>query len=109
MACWWLRDWRDAGVWDRLHCTLLNEPGAVNRIARERARLHTASAQRQHPGQKRGDPATGAEPTNRGKPGATLHLNTDRRGTPFTARITRANRHDSEAYNQVADATQPIR
>lgn len=44
MTCWRrLRDWQDAGVWDRLHRNLLDRLGAANRIDWSRASLDSAS------------------------------------------------------------------
>ncbi len=44
VTCWRrLRDWQDAGVWDRLHRTLLDRLGEADRIDWERASLDSAS------------------------------------------------------------------
>ena len=44
MTCWRrLRDWHEAGVWDRLHRLLLDELGAADQIDWERACLDSAS------------------------------------------------------------------
>lgn len=44
MTCWRrLRDWHEAGVWDRLHQTLLDELGKADEIDWERAALDSAS------------------------------------------------------------------
>jgi transposase len=44
MTCWRrLRDWQDAGVWDRLHRTLLDRLGDADRIDWERACVDSAS------------------------------------------------------------------
>jgi transposase len=44
MTCWRrLRDWQDAGVWDRLHQTLLDRLGDADRIDWERACVDSAS------------------------------------------------------------------
>ena len=52
VTCWRrLRDWQEAGVWDRLHRALLDRLGEADRIDWSRA----APGQRQHPGQKGGD------------------------------------------------------
>ena len=52
MACWRrLRDWQAAGVWDRLHQTLLDELGTADQINWSRACLDSASV----PAKKRGD------------------------------------------------------
>ena len=44
MTCWRrLRDWQDAGVWDRLHHSLLDRLGEADRIDWSRASLDSAS------------------------------------------------------------------
>ncbi len=44
VTCWRrLRDWQAAGVWDRLHQTLLDRLGEAGRIDWERASLDSAS------------------------------------------------------------------
>jgi len=44
VTCWRrLRDWQDAGVWDRLHRTLLDRLGEAGRIDWDRASLDSAS------------------------------------------------------------------
>lgn len=44
MTCWRrLRDWQQAGVWERLHRALLDRLGEVDRIDWERACLDSAS------------------------------------------------------------------
>lgn len=44
VTCWRrLRDWQDAGVWDRLHRELLDRLGAADRIDWSRACLDSAS------------------------------------------------------------------
>ena len=44
MTCWRpLRDWQEAGVWDRLHRALLNELAAAGQIDWERACVDSAS------------------------------------------------------------------
>lgn len=44
MTCWRrLRDWQEAGVWDRLHQSLLDELGRADAIDWERACLDSAS------------------------------------------------------------------
>ena len=43
-TCWRrLRDWQDAGVWDRLHRTLLDQLGEADQIDWSRASLDSAS------------------------------------------------------------------
>jgi transposase len=44
VTCWRrLRDWQEAGVWDRLHRTLLDRLGAADEIDWSRASLDSAS------------------------------------------------------------------
>jgi transposase len=44
VTCWRrLRDWQDAGVWERLHPTLLDRLGEADRIDWSRASLDSAS------------------------------------------------------------------
>ena len=44
VTCWWrLRDWQEAGVWDRLHRELLDRLGEADRIDWSRASLDAAS------------------------------------------------------------------
>ncbi len=44
VTCWRrLRDWQDAGVWDRLHRTLLDRLGDAGRIDWDRASLDSTS------------------------------------------------------------------
>jgi transposase len=44
MTCWRrLRDWQEAGVWDRLHRALLDRLGEADRIDWSRASLDSAS------------------------------------------------------------------
>src|ERR671912_2556616 len=44
MTCWRrLREWQEAGVWERLHLVLLNRLGEADQIDRERASLDSAS------------------------------------------------------------------
>jgi transposase len=82
VTCWRrLRDWQAAGVWDRLHQTLLDRLGE----------------------------AVGPNPTDRGKPGTKRHVVGDRHGLPLDSLVTGANRHDSVVFDDVLDAIPPIR
>jgi transposase len=56
VTCWRrLRDWQAAGVWDRLHQTLLDRLGEADRIDWERASLDSASVPAKR-GARRWDP-----------------------------------------------------
>ena len=60
------------------------------------------------PGEK-GGPATGPNPTDRGKPGTKRHLVTDARGTPLGVVLSGANRHDSVVLGAALDAIPDVR
>ena len=84
VTCWRrLRDWQEAGVWDRLHRELLDRLGDADQIDWSRA----SSGLGQHGGQKGGE-LTGPNPTDRGKPGSKRHLVVDRTGIPLAALLT---------------------
>jgi transposase len=67
----------------------------------------SVSGFRQHPGEK-GGPATGPNPTDRGKSGTKRHVVTDRAGTPLATCLTGANAHDSTVFETLLDAIPPI-
>jgi transposase len=52
--------------------------------------------------------ATGPNPSDRGKPGATCHVLTDAKGIPLALRLAGANGHDSRTLEAVVDAVPPI-
>ncbi|PIK73969.1 IS5 family transposase [Methylobacterium frigidaeris] len=105
MSCWRrLRDWQAAGVWGRLHQVLLERLHAAGEIDWSRASLDSASVPA-----KKGGPATGPNPTDRGKAGTKRHLVTDARGTPLGLVLTGANCHDSPLMAPTLDAIPPLR
>ena len=62
MTCWRrLRDWAEAGVFDRLHQTLLAEPNAAGRIDWSRACVDASH------GRAKGGAGTGPSPVDCGK------------------------------------------
>ena len=105
MTCWRrLRDWQNAGVWERLHHRLLNSLHDAGRIDWSRASLDSASIRA-----RGGGDHTGPNPTDRGRRGTKRHLVVDRNGIPLAARITAANVHDSRAFERLLDAVPPVR
>ena len=94
--CWRrLRDWQQAGVWQKLHEALAvptcTEPAAWTGpgpvwTAR---RIFDQCARAVGGGEK-----DGPHPTDRGQPGSKRHALTDANGTPLSAILTGANRHD---------------
>ena len=91
VTCWRrLRDWRKAGVFERLHRAPLDRLGKAGRIDFSRASLDSASIPA-----KRGGEKTGANPLDRGRPGSKRHAVTDANGVPLAVVLTAANVHDS--------------
>jgi transposase len=73
LTCWRrLRDWQQAGVWDRLPHELLNRLHHPGKIDWSRASLDSASIPARGGGEE-----TGPNPTDRGRPGTTRHLVVD--------------------------------
>jgi transposase len=105
MTCWRrLRDWQQAGVWQRFHGVLLQPLQQDGQIDWERASLDSASVPA--PG---GGEQTGKDPTNRGKLGTKRHLVVDRHGLPLSVTISAANVHDSKMLGVAMDAIPPLR
>ena len=104
VTCWRrLRDWQEAGVWERLHATLLNWLGDAGAIDWSRASIDSISVRA-----KRGGAETGPNPVDRGKRGSKYHLAVDRNGIPLAVRLSAANVHDSKLLEPVVDAIPPI-
>ena len=104
-TCWRrLRDWQEAGVWERLHETLLNWLGDEGIVDWSRASLDSVSVRA-----KRGASRPGRTPSDRGKPGSKYHLVVDRDGIPLAVRLSAANAHDSTKLLPLVDAVPPDR
>jgi transposase len=104
-TCWRrLRDWQEAGVWRELHRVLLDRLGEADQIDWERASLDSASVVA-----KRGDERTGPNPTDKGKPGSKRHIVSDRGGVPLAVILTAAMVHDSNVFEELVDAVEPIK
>lgn len=90
MTCWRrLRDWQAAGVWDKLHRSLLNRLREADRIDWSRAAVDSSSVRAVGGGRK-----TGPNPTDRRRAGSKHHVITDGSGVPLKVILTGANRHD---------------
>lgn len=86
MPCWRrLRDWNEAGVWQRLHELLLSELRAADLDSR-------AAVDSSHIRAMKGGPATGPSPVDRGKAGSKHHLIVEAHGIPLAAITTGGNR-----------------
>lgn len=104
MSCWRrLRDWQQAGVWDRLHEALLAKLRAADRIDWSRVvivHLHSRSGIRSK---------TGPNPTDRARPGSKHHLVTEAQGIPLALILTGADRNDVAQLLPLIEAFPPIR
>ncbi|MBM7112903.1 IS5 family transposase [Archangium primigenium] len=99
MTCWRrLRDWAEAGVWERLQRLLEAELGGQELIDWKRAAIDSTSVPA-----KRGGLLTGPNPTDRGRPGSKHHLVTDGAGLPLAESLTPANTHDSREALPLVD------
>ncbi len=87
MTCWRrLRDWEEAGVWDRLHQQLLAELTAADKIDWSRAAIDSGTVRAAGGGGK-----TGPNPTDRRMPGSKHYIVTDGAGVPLQTGISAAN------------------
>jgi transposase len=85
MTCWRrLRDWQQAGVWDR-------------------AVVDSCSIRAVYGGDQ-----TGPNPTDRAKRGSKRHLICEGHGVPLAVRLTGANRNDSQEALALVDAIPPL-
>lgn len=90
MSCWRrLRDWQEAGVWDRLHQVLLAKLHAADKIDWSRAAFDSSTIRAVGGGEK-----TGPNPTDRRKLGSKHHVVTDGHGIPLQVELSGANTHD---------------
>ncbi|CAM5734778.1 hypothetical protein SALBM311S_01148 [Streptomyces alboniger] len=105
MTCWRrLRDWNEAGVWQRLHELLLSELRAADQLDFSRAAVDSS-----HIRAMKGGPATGPSPVDRGKTGSKHHLIVDAHGIPLAAITTGGNRNDVTQLIPLIQAVPPIR
>jgi transposase len=106
MTCWRrLRDWQQAGVWDRVLQVLRDRLGHEGRIAWSRVSIDAGTVRA-----KGGGEQTGRNPTDRGNLGSKHHLLVDRNGLPLAPpRLTPANQHDSVPRPEILASIQPIR
>lgn len=104
MTCWRrLRDWQEAGVWNRLVELLLDELRGADKIDFSRAAIDSGTVRAVGGGEK-----TGANPTDRRKPGSKHHVLTDGGGVPLNMILTGANRHDVTQLLPLVDGVPEI-
>ncbi|MGW7283636.1 IS5 family transposase [Streptomyces sp. NPDC054844] len=101
MTCWRrLRDWNEAGVWQRLHEVLLAELNAAARLDWSRAVVDSS-----HIRALKG----GSRPVDRGRAGSKHHLIADGHGTPLAIILTGGNRNDVTQLMPLLDAIPAVR
>ncbi|MFC4508650.1 MULTISPECIES: IS5 family transposase [Streptomyces] len=105
MTCWRrLRDWNDAGVWQRLHESLLAELHAAGALDWSRAVIDGS-----HVRAMKGGPKTGPSPVDRARTGSKHHLITEAHGIPLAASLTGGNRNDVTQLIPLIEAVPPVR
>src|SRR5882757_2745441 len=105
MTCWRrLREWHEAGVWQRLHELLLAELRASGMLDFSRAAVDSS-----HLRAMRGGPATGPSPVDRGKTGSKHHLIVEAHGIPLAVTLTGGNRNDVTQLIPLVQAVPPVR
>jgi transposase len=105
MTCWRrLRDWNDAGVWQRLHELPLAELRAANLLDFSRAAVDSSPIRAM-----KGGPATGPSPLDRGKTGSKHHVIVEAHGIPLATILTGGNRNDVTQLLPLIEAVPPIR
>ncbi|WP_435839891.1 IS5 family transposase [Streptomyces canus] len=105
MTCWRrLRDWNEAGVWQRLHELLLAELRTADMLDLSRAAVDSS-----HIRAMKGGPATGPSPVDRGKTGSKHHVIVEAHGIPLATITTGGNRNDVTQLIPLIEAVPPIR
>ncbi|MET8953269.1 IS5 family transposase [Streptomyces sp. NPDC004533] len=105
MTCWRrLRDWNDAGVWQRLHESLLAELNAAGALDWSRAVIDGS-----HVRAMKGGPKTGPSPVDRARTGSKHHVITEGHGIPLAVSLTGGNRNDVTQLVPLIQAVPPVR
>ncbi|MFD0508730.1 IS5 family transposase [Streptomyces chiangmaiensis] len=104
-TCWRrLREWNDAGVWQKLHELLLAELRAADQLDLSRTAVDGS-----HLRAMKGERPTGRSPVDRGKTGSKHHIIVDTHGIPLAATLTGGNRNDVTQLLPLIHAVPPIR
>jgi transposase len=104
MTCWRrLQEWHEAGVWEALKQTLLENLRSVDQLDWSRAAVDSATVRAVGGGEQ-----TGPNPTDRRKPGSKHHVVTDANGVPLKFILTGANRHDVTQLIPLIDGIEPV-
>ncbi|GGS38305.1 hypothetical protein GCM10010205_80140 [Streptomyces nojiriensis] len=99
-----LRDWTEAGLWPRLHETLLTELRRAGPLD-----MDDCSIDGSHVRALKGGAHSGPSPVDRGRPGSKHHVIVDRHGTPLAVSLTPGNRHDVTQLIPLLDAVPRVR
>jgi transposase len=103
MSCWRrLHDWQKAGVWYALHQILLSKLDHAGKIDWSRAAVDATFARAFG-----GVDESGANPTDRGRPGVKQHVLVDAGGLPVAGVTTAANVHEVNELVPLVDAAGP--
>jgi transposase len=104
MTCWRrLREWQQAGIWQRLHELLLAKLNEADRIDWSRAAIDSSHVRAFGGRQDR------PEPRDRTRRGSKHHLITCGRGSPLTVSLTGGNRNDITQMLPLVEAIPPLR
>ncbi|MFD0733251.1 IS5 family transposase [Planotetraspora mira] len=105
MTCWRrLRDWHEAGVWQRLHESLLAELHAAGALDWSKAVVDGS-----HIRALKGGPKTGPSPVDRAQTGSKHHLITEAHGIPLAVILAGGNRNDVTQLMPLIQAVPPVR
>src|ERR1700680_1439010 len=105
MTCWRrLRDWQEAGVWDRLHELLLAELNGADKIDWSRAAVDSSNVRAVGGGEE-----TGPNPTDRRKLGSKHHVVTDGQGVPLQVDVFAVNMPDIKELIPLVASIPPVR
>ncbi|WP_280504644.1 IS5 family transposase [Nocardia farcinica] len=105
MTCWRrLRDWQDAGVFEKMHQQMLARSHAAGLIDFDRVMVDGS-----HIRAKKGAPPTGPSPVDRAKTGSKHHILTCANGFPLAVTLSAANVNDHLLLPELLDRVQPLR
>ncbi|MGW2781654.1 IS5 family transposase [Streptomyces populi] len=99
-----LAEWTEAGVWSRLHETLLAKLRSTDALD-----FSLAAVDGSHVRALTRGPKTGRSPVDRGRTGSKYLLITDATGIPLAATLTGGNRNDVTQLIPLLQAVPPVR
>ena len=99
-----LHEWQQAGVWQKLHATLLSKLQQGHKLDWSRAVVDSSTVRAIHGGDK-----TGPNPTDRAKSGSKHHLVSEAQGIPLAVLLTRANANDITQLKALVLKIPPVR